>query len=176
MNRFLQFLGALALALLFVSTLSIFGARAEDVVVTPGAAAMVPEGTNVVIPWGAWLSDLASTIGTLIFAIVVWGLRKLPQHIVAILKTVQAEQLLQKAIDYGINATADAAKDRTLSINVANSVIASAASYAVENGAPTIIRWLDGAEGISQKVIARLKVEDGAQAIKAPDGTSLLSK
>ncbi len=175
MNRLVQFLGALALALLFGSVFALFGARAEDLVVTPGAAAVVPEGTNVVIPWGAWLSDLASTIGTVIFAVVVWGLRKLPQNIVSILKTIQAEQLLEKAINYGFNATAEAAKGRTLSIPVANAIIAQAVSYAIESGAPAIIRWLDGPEGISKRIIARLQVEPEAQAVRAPDGSAVLT-
>lgn len=172
MIRFHQFAAAFALALIAVVVLTHFPAFADDVVVTPGGAAVVPEGTNIVVPWGAWLSDLASTLGVLIFGVITWGLRKLPANIVAILKTVQAEQLLQKAIDYGVNATAHAAKDETLTVPVGNAVIASAVEYAVQNGAPTVVRWLGGENGIVQKIIARLDIEPAAEATSVP-GTSM---
>ena len=120
------------------------GSFAQDAVVTPGGAVVVPEGTEIRIPWGAWLSELSSTVATLLFAIVLWLFRRLPGSVVAILQTMRAEQLIQKAIDYGLNATAGAAKDKVLTINVGNEVLAKAITYAIENGAPYIVKWLGG--------------------------------
>ena len=141
---------------------------AADAVVTPGGAVVVPEGTAVRIPWGAWLSELSSTLSTVLFAAVIWGFRRLPSSIVALLQTMRAEQLIQKAIDYGLNATAGASKDKILSINVGNEVLAKAITYATEQGAPRIIGWLGGPEGISKKIIARLELPPEAAVTDSP--------
>jgi len=135
----------------------------QEAVVTPEAVAVVPKGTEIIIPWGTYVSELASLIASFAFAAIVFGLRRLPGQAVAIMQTLRAEQLLQKAIDYGVNATAGAVKDKTLSVTVANEVIAKAMRYAVDNGAPKIVAWMDGADGIGQKLIARLKIEPAAE-------------
>src|SRR5215207_94743 len=106
----------------------------QEAVVTPEAVAVVPKGTEIIIPWGTYVSELASLIASFAFAAIVFGLRRLPGQAVAIMQTLRAEQLLQKAIDYGVNATAGAVKDKTLSVTVANEVIAKAMRYAVDNG------------------------------------------
>jgi hypothetical protein len=160
---------------------------AQDVVATPGGAAVVPEGADIVIPWGAWLSELSSLLATLIFGAMVWLLRRLPSNVVAILQTMRAEQLLQKAIDYGVNAVAGATKDRVLTVPVANDVVRKAAEYAIASGAPKVIEWMGGADGIMSKIIARLDIEPDSEVpgpvvtdessplLRAPKQSSVIS-
>jgi hypothetical protein len=143
------------------------GSFAQDAAVTTGSSGILPEGTEIRIPWGAWLSDLSSTLATILMAVVIWLFRRLPGSVVAILQTLRAEQLIQKAIDYGLNATAGAAKDNVLTVEVGNEVIAKAATYAIDNGAPYIIKWLGGTDGITKKIVARLELEPEAQIDEA---------
>ncbi len=137
----------------------------QEAVVTPGAAVVVPESTKIVIPWGTWLSELASTIAAISFAAIVWLLRRLPSQAVAILQTLRAEQLIERAIDYAVNTTAGAFKDRTVTVPVANEVIAKAMRYAVENGAPKIVEWMGGESGIGNKIVARINVQPEAELL-----------
>jgi hypothetical protein len=138
-------------------------AFAQEAIVTPGGAAVVPEGSEIVVPWGAWLSELSSILATLLGAIVLWLFRRLPGSVTAILQTMRAEQLIQRAIDYGLNATAGAAKDKVLTVQVGNEVVAKAVAYAIDNGAPYVIRWLGGTDGLVQKIVARLDLEPDAE-------------
>jgi hypothetical protein len=138
-------------------------ALAQEAVVSPGGAAVVSKGTEIVLPWGAWLSELSSILATILGAIVLWLFRRLPGSVTAILQTMRAEQLIQRAIDYGLNATAGAAKDKVLTVQVGNEVVAKAAAYAVDNGAPYIIKWLGGTDGLVQKIVARLDLEPDAE-------------
>lgn len=116
--------------------------------------------TTVVIPVGTWIDQLLtgiqSSLAVIIAAVVAWAFRKLPQSVVSILRMVQAEQILTRAADYGINATKGAVKGKSLSIDVGNEAVARAVQYAVNNGAPWLIKWLGGADAIRDKIIARI--------------------
>jgi hypothetical protein len=116
----------------------------------------------VTIPWGDWLSNTASTLTMLAVALVGWGLRQLPAHILAIVRTAQVDQLLLKAIDYAINRTAGAAKGRELKVTVANDVLAEAIRYVLANAPGWLIAWIGGEQGVRDKIIARLDVEADA--------------
>jgi hypothetical protein len=113
----------------------------------------------VVIPYGDWLAAAAGNINTILAALAMWALRKLPAHIVAIIKTAQLDQVLLKAIDFGVNRTAGAAKGRVLTINLANQVLAEAVGYVVDHGPGWLVAWAGGEQGIRDKIIARLDVE-----------------
>lgn len=129
-----------------------------EAIVTPESATVVPEGTEIVIPWGTYISELSSLASALIFGAIVWLMRKLPGQVVSFLRTVRAEQLIQRAIEYGINTTAGAVKDETLRISIGNEVIAKAVNYAVEKGSGGLVEWLGGPNGIGKMIIARLDV------------------
>lgn len=135
------------------------------------AVAAAGDGT-ITVPIGSWVGESAGIVATVLAAVVAWGLRFLPASILQILRTAQAEQLLDKAINYGVNAVADATRDKTLSVNVGNAVVAQALQYAIDHGPGWMIGWLGGEAAIRQKIIARLNLE--AAAAVAIDGTSLV--
>ncbi|SKA30938.1 hypothetical protein [Consotaella salsifontis] len=120
--------------------------------------------TAVSLPVGEWVGDVAALLLAISGSVIMWAFRHLPSSIVQVLKTMQAEQLLGKALAYGINATAGAAKGKTLTVDVGNAVVAQAARYAVNHGPTWLINWMGGMDAIAEKIIARLDVEEAAAA------------
>lgn len=162
MKRFLA-------AALAVVVLALVAVPAIDLVLIHAAALAADtvaqatgETTKITWAWGAAISQYASAIGSIVFALVAWALRQLPAQIYAILVTARADQLIQKAIDYGVNAVKDATKDKTLEVNVGNQVLAKALQYVLDNAPGWLTTWLGGPEAIANKIWARLKLEPAA--------------
>lgn len=156
MYRNLSWGGALSLARIAF----LFAAVALVLWAMP-AFAQTTDGT-ITIPWGAWLGDVLDWSVTIILAVVAWALRQLPAGIYAIIQQLRAEQLLERAIDYGINAVKGASYDKQLDIPTTSAVIEAAAEYAVVN-APLLVQYLDP-DTLRAKILARLAVEDGVTA------------
>lgn len=121
--------------------------------------ALAQSSTEVQIPVGTWLTEAATFIGPVLAAAVLWLIRKLPGQLSGILMATRVDQLLVKAIDYAINATAGAAKDKPLKIDVGNKVVAEAMSYAIVHGPGWILSWIGGEQALREKIIARLNVD-----------------
>jgi hypothetical protein len=119
---------------------------------------------QVVIPWGNLLASSADILVTLAASALALALSMLPASINSLIKTWRVEQLLEKAVAYGVNMVAGAAKGQELSVPVANKVIEQALEYAVENGSAALIKWMGGTEAVQKKIIARLEVEKDAGA------------
>lgn len=124
----------------------------------------VPD-TIVEIPLSSWITAAGEFIGPLIGVAILWMIRFLPKQLADFLKTMRVEQLLQKAISYGINAVAGATKDKPLSINVGSEVLENAIQYVVDNGPGWLIKWAGGEAGIREKIIARMNL-DAQAALK----------
>lgn len=122
----------------------------------PALAQQVADDGKVVVPWGDMLASSASTLVTLAATVLAFALARLPASILAMVKTWQVDQLLERSITYGINMVAGAAKGQALTVPVANRVIETALEYAVENGSSAIIHWMGGTNVIEKKIIARL--------------------
>jgi hypothetical protein len=131
------------------------------------AQASAAGSTSVSLPIGDWLADAAAFIGAIAAAVVAWLLRKLPASVQQVLTTMQAEQLLGKAIDYALNAVAGAEKGKTLDVKVGSAVVASAVQYVVDHGPTWLIAWLGGAAAIEQKIIARLDLDANSAVVTA---------
>ena len=136
-----------------------------QVATAPGGAVVVPPTSDgkVVIEYGGWISKALDLIVPALVAVVMWGLRKLPANIVAIIEMLRVEQLLKRAIDYGVNATKGATKDAKLEINVANKVLEAAGDYAAAQ-APTLVEKMGGLEKLLQKLLARIEVTEAVSA------------
>lgn len=117
---------------------------------------------QVVIPWGDLLSTSASVIITLAVSVLAFALRKLPASITAVIKTYQVDQLLERAIGYGINSVAGAAKGQSLSVPVGNKVLEVALEYAVTNGSKALVEWMGGKDIVAQKIVARMDLAPDA--------------
>jgi len=124
-------------------------------------AQAVAVDTTVEVPISSWIETAGTFVGPLLAAAALWLIRKLPEQISAILITMRVDQMLEKAISYAINATVAASKDKPLSINVGNEVVAKAVQYVIDNGPGWLIGWMGGEASIREKVIARLEVDAG---------------
>lgn len=116
--------------------------------------------TTVVLPVGTWidqvLAAVQSSLALIITGLVAWAFRNLPKSVVSILRTLQIEQVLTRAADYGINATRGAVKGKTLDVNVGNEAVAKAVQYAIDNAPRWLIDWAGGPDAIRDKIIARI--------------------
>lgn len=127
-------------------------------------AAFAQDATTVAIPVGEWADAALPTVGAVLLAAIGWAMRQLPASIVAILKTAQVEQMLGKAIDYGMNTVKGASRDKVLEVDVGNAVIAQGVSYVVRNGPKWLVDWLGGEHGIRERILARLELSENAGA------------
>lgn len=91
----------------------------------------------VTVPLGTWVASYAQAAAEIVTAIVMaaitWGLRRLPASIGAVVKGLITQQLVEKAISFGVNTVAGAAKDKALTFDVGNQVLANALNYVVEH-------------------------------------------
>jgi hypothetical protein len=104
-------------------------------------AQSVSETTKVTWAWGATVSQAGQAIAWLLASVAMVMLRKLPANIVAIFGNARVELLLQNAIGYGLNAVQGAVKDKTLTVEVGNEVLAKALQYAVDNAPGWLQSW-----------------------------------
>lgn len=137
-------------------------ATGTTTITTPDAVTQVtaPEATTVVVPYGNWidalLENVLGIVGSVVIAVMAWGGRNLPKAVLDVLRVLQAEQLLTRAAEYGINATRGAVKGKTLEVDVGNKAVATAVNYAVQNGPRWLIDWMGGEHSIKDKIIARI--------------------
>lgn len=125
------------------------------------ADSVAPQITPVVVPWGDWLAAVAPTLGSLILLAISWALRQLPAQASGVLTAMRVDQLLARAVDYGVNVTQGAVRGRTLDVATGNAVLAAALRYAVEQ-APSVVAMAGGEALVRNKLIARLDVGEGA--------------
>lgn len=134
--------------------------------------AYAPDG-RVDVPWGDWLSEALKALLALAGALALWLLRRLPSTMVSALDMFagmmgqgRANELLEKAVAYGVNVTAGAVKGKTLKVEVGNEVMERALEYALRH-APQLVAKLGGIAVIREKIIARLDLDENA-AIPSP--------
>ena len=140
---------------------------AADVVVTVQAA---PD-TSISVPLGNWAADALTFIGSVILAVMggvlTWVLTLIPSTLRAYIKDQQikqVEQLLARAVEYGINAVSGAVKGQHLDVDIGSAVVAQAAQYAIDHGPEKLIAWLGGPDRIKEMVLARIPLEQAAAA------------
>lgn len=120
--------------------------------------------TTVVVDYGDWLDKLLAWVqtaaGVIVATLVAWAFRALPQSVVSILRTLQIEQVLKRAADYGINITRGAVQGKSLTVDVGNKVVAEALQYAIDNAPRWLIAWAGGPDAIRDKLIARIPMDE----------------
>lgn len=157
------FRGAVAVILALVAcSLAIDLAYAADAAAPETVAQATGDTTKVTWAYGSVIAQWASAVGTLIFAAVMWALRQLPAQIYGIAVSMRADQVLQKAIDYAINMVVGASKDKALTVDVHNQVLAQALQYVLDHAPGWLQSWMGGPEEIAQKIVARLNLAPDA--------------
>jgi hypothetical protein len=120
------------------------------------APAAFAADNTVTVPWGDWLASVLDWSSTILAAIALWLLRRLPRSIYDALQTLRVEQLLSRAVGYGLSAVEGAVAGKTLDLHVTSQVLQAAADYAVSN-APALVAWI-GPDTLKAKILARLEV------------------
>ena len=161
-------------------------AQAAQTLPTGPVAVVVPANDNTtvvvpasdasafVVPYGSWLDVALANAGEIVVALLglllAWAARRAPKWLADIIRTGLIEQLLGRAVTYGINAVRGAARDRELSVNVGSPVVAEAAQYAIDHGPERLIKWAGGAAGIKEKILARIPARGGGDGRRGPRG------
>jgi hypothetical protein len=96
------------------------------------------DASDVVVPWGAWLSSILSSIVSLAVAVASYVVARWAP---AYLKLFLTNDLITKAVNYGFGAVEGAVAGQTLDIKTANAVVSAAANYAVQ-AEPRFAAWL----------------------------------
>lgn len=124
-------------------------------------------GETIVIPYGDWIADAGdmalSILVPVMMALAGRWLAGISPDLAAALVQSRADRLLERAIGFGISATAGAQRGRSLSVETGSAVLAEAARYAVDQ-APTLVRRLGGADAIRRMILARLDLDAAASA------------
>lgn len=131
-------------------------------------ATEVTSDTTVVVPVGNWISEAASSlsqvIGAIALAAFAFLLRSVPKGIGDVIRTFQVEQIIQRGVDYGINAVKGATKDKELTINVGHAVLAEALQYIIDQAPAWLVSWVGGPEALKKMILARLNLASASDA------------
>lgn len=144
---------------------AVLGVAALLVAAMVAPLAYAASETTVEVPVGAYVSALAdflSQIALPVMTVIVgWAARMLPKAVADYLAMLRVEQLLTRAVGYGIGAVKGAADGRVYNIDVGNKVVAAALSYAIEH-APSVVAWAGGPDRLKEKIISRLELPANA--------------
>ncbi|TGN89431.1 hypothetical protein EOW77_0003650 [Bradyrhizobium yuanmingense] len=165
-------------ALSLVAVLAIdpnIAAFAADAAAPETVAHATGEATKVTWALGATVSQWADAFEAIAVAAVAFLLRKIPGQFGGILMTMHVDQVLNKAIDYAINMVKGATKDKELSLDVGNEVLAKALQYVLDHAPTWLQSWMGGPEQIAQKIIARLNLAPDAVPTAGAVGLAGLS-
>lgn len=128
-------------------------------VIYPAWALAQATTTTISVPIGETVQQLGAFIGPLLATLALIMVRKLPKQVGDILVGMKVEQVLQRAIDFAINTVVNATKDKPLTVDVGNAVVANALQYVIDHAPGWLISWMGGTDLIREKIIARLNVE-----------------
>lgn len=172
MNRFAK-VAVLAIAVLFAAPVLDVAfvhaiAHAADASAPETVAQATSEGTKVTWAWGTIVSQGAATIASLVLAGLAILARQLPGQFAAVFANSRVQTLVDNAVNYGVNAVADAVKDKTLTVDVGNKVLAEALQYAVDNAPGYLLSWAGGKDGLAKKIWAKLNLEPAADSAAIP--------
>ena len=144
------------------------------------ASSSVPPDTTVAVPVGSWL-QASMTVIVDILGVVIGGLLSvILAKVPATLRTyitagmiAQVDQLLGRAVQFALQKAADAiGADRKLTVDVKSAVVADAVQYAIDHGPDKLITMMGGAQGIEEKIIARLPLPKEAPPAPAEAPTT----
>ena len=151
-------------------------------VVVVGAAlcagpALAADAVPVSIPVGDWLTAglefVREVLVPALFAGAIWLGKRISPAVgayVASMRTAAVEQLLQRAVDYGIGMVKGAVKDKHLDLNTGSAVLNEALGYAVRQGPGALVKWAGGPEALQRMIVARLHLaqEVSAESLGVP--------
>jgi len=137
------------------------------------ALAQATTDTTLSVPIGSIVGDVASYLALGLAGVVVWGLRFLPPQLYALAMTTRVDQLLTKAISYGLNVVRGASQDKVLTIDVGNLVLKEALAFALTHGPSLLKSWAGEPLQVAEKLWARLDLPADSQK---PDFRAIIAE
>lgn len=116
----------------------------------------------VTIPIGDIMSGLLGYVWVALAGFVAFGLRKLPPQLNALAMTMRVDQLLTRAIAFGINSTPGASPGKTIEINMVNPVLRTMVSYAMRHGPALVMQFIGTPAELAEKIYSRLDLPSDA--------------
>lgn len=168
-------------ALAFACVLSLSPAFAQVVTAAPTV------NPAVVIPYGEYIVAVAQLVGDilvpLLVAVIMGLLGKFYPMVRMLVSEALVERTLRKWFDFGVNATAGAVKDSTVTVPVGVDIVANALQRAVNRAdVNAVSKWTmdqaGGPEEVANKLFRMLKLDAGTAAsdVVAPALASLPEK
>lgn len=158
---------------LVAATLIVFGGAAF------AQSSSVPPDTTISVPVGDWLQGsmtvIVDILGLVIGALLTWALSFLPATLRTYITAgmiAQVDQLLGRAVQFGLQKAVGAIGSKEITVDVKSAVVADAVQYAIDHGPNKLIAAMGGADGVEEKIIARLPLPPSATTAPAPAPTT----
>jgi hypothetical protein len=141
----------------FIAVFLLFVMPALGQELTPMPVTIVPPPSTLVqVPVGDWFGTALGYLVLSLGGVVAWAFRRLPGRISAILLTAQADQLMARALVYGINAVVGATRDKVWTIDVRNQVLKEMVTYALTHGSATVKDFMGRPADIAEMSYSRI--------------------
>lgn len=114
------------------------------------AADAAPAANQVTIPWGDWLGQMLTAAATIVVSLIGWTVHRFAPPAIAAFITNDA---IERAVNYAIATTRDAARGQTASLTVTNELLATAARWVIANE-PRVAEW--AGDNLRPLIVARL--------------------
>lgn len=139
-------------------------------------AVVVTEDTTIVtIPWALWLEGIKDIVIAIAVAGLAWIMRHLPAHLIGLMKMFRVEQMIGRAIENAINSVAGASKDKPLTVDLGNAVVARSVQYIIDKAPEWMVEWTGGQKNLREMVIARLDL-DPESSVEAKGGELVINR
>src|SRR6185503_14066081 len=148
-----------AFAVFFLAAIPVL-AQAVDAPPIP-VTVVPPVSTVVQVPVGDWFGTALGYLTLSLGGIIAWAFRRLPGRISAILLTAQADQLLNRALVYAINAVVGATKDKVWTVEVRNQVLREVVTYALVHGSDAVKAFMGRPAAIAEMGFSRIDAPTG---------------
>lgn len=139
-----------ALAVFFMLILPVLGQTVD----APGP--VVPVDTVVHVPVGSWIDSALGYLTLALGGIIAWAFRALPTRIASLLMTLQAEQLMTRALTFAINSVAGATRDKVWTVDVRNQVLKEFVTYVLVHGSAAAKTFIGTPAVIAEKGLSRI--------------------
>lgn len=118
------------------------------------------QATSVSIPYGDWIVASLPVLSFIVLVLVIFGLgyalKFLPPWAQALITPALEKEAIvwaSRALNWGVQAIAGAAKGKELDIPVGNAVIAKAAQDFIDSAPKAVVDRLGGIEGVKKYLL-----------------------
>lgn len=113
------------------------------------------------LPYGDYITASADWAMPIVLAGIAWLFRKIPPQFASLLQALRVDQLLEKAVGWGLNSVKGAVAGKVLDVETGNKVLNAAVDYAIQH-APQVVELAGGPTRLKEKILARLLLDETA--------------